>query len=328
MSWGEPSAQPPYDPNNPYGQQQIPQQPQAPQGPQGPQSGWAQPSGAGYTQPMPDPSGYGPQQQYPYESQGSFPQQPGYPQQQPQPGYPAPEYAPYPPPPKKGNGALVASVVAAVLVVGGGITAAVMLTGKSNNPSPSANGSSQSSLVSPSANAGSPSAAASPSAAPDPGSSSSLTVPSSVSGLTLLTSSAATTAVTKMRTSLSSESQLYPDPVIGAYNDAGGNDVTTLFENQAIADLDPSAQSQLTDPSTVVSQLMSGAGISNAQSETTSADAGALSCGSRTVSGIDVVFCFWDDSTSFGGLEYYDSPSLSDAAATADAIRAASEGGS
>jgi hypothetical protein len=221
--------------------------------------------------------------------------------------------------------------VAAVLVVGGGITAAVMLTGKSNNPSPVADNSSQSSLVSPSAGTGaSQSAAASSSATPDSGSSSSLTVPTSVSGLTLLTDSAATSAVSKMRESLTSDSELYPDPVVGAYNDSSGNNVTTLFENQAIADLSSSTQDQLTgyDASTIVSQLMSGAGVSNAQSETTTASDGALSCGSRAVSSINVVFCFWDDTTSFGGLEYYDSPSLSDAAAAADAIRAASEGGS
>ena len=321
MSWGEPSGQSPYDPNNPYGQQQYPQQPQQPQVP-----GWGTPSGSGYPQPMPDSSGYGqgqPQQQpYPYDPSASgFPQQPGYgtqPGQPIQPGGPIqPGYGgeygayPQPPAPKKTNGALIATVVAAVLVVGSGIAAAVVLTGKSNNPSPVADQSSRPPVATSGATGGG-----------------SLSIPAGVSGMKLLDNSESKSAVSSMSTSLAGDKDLYPDPVIAAYNDGGGDNVTELFENQAIADLDSSTQSEFTsyDPSTVVSQLMTGAQISNAEDESTSASNGALSCGSRTVNSDDVVFCFWDDTTSFGGLEFFTSTSLSDDAAKADAIRAASEG--
>ncbi|MBR7836294.1 hypothetical protein KDL01_23655 [Actinospica durhamensis] len=290
---------------------------------------------------MSDSSGYGqgqpqqPQQQpYPYDPSASgFPQQPGYGAQpgqpiQPggpiQPGYGG-EHGGYPQPlaPKKTNGALIATVVAAVLVVGGGIAAAVVLTGKSNNPSPVADQSSRPPVATSGATGG-----ASPSSASTSTGSGSLSIPASVSGMKLLDDSESKSAVSSMSTSLAGDKDLYPDPVIAAYNDGGGDNVTELFENQAIADLDSSTQSEFTsyDPSTVVSQLMTGAQISNAEDESTTASNGALSCGSRTVNSIDVVFCFWDDTTSFGGLEFFTSTSLSDDAAKADAIRAASEG--
>ena len=285
---------------------------------------------------MPDSSGYGqaqPQQPYPYDAgSGGFPSQPGYGQQPGQPGIPiqpgyGTEYGGYPPPKKKSNGPLIATVVAAVLVVGGGITAAVVLTGKSNNPTPVADQSSRPPVVTESATGGSSPSANSSS---DSTGSSTLTTPASVSGMKLLDDSEAKSAVSSMSTSLAADKDLYPDPVIAAYNDGGGDNVTELFENQAISDLDSSTQSEFTsyDPSTVVSQLMTGAQISNAQDESTSASDGALSCGSRSVNSVDVVFCFWDDTTSFGGLEFFDSTSVSDDANKADAIRAASEGGS
>jgi hypothetical protein len=281
---------------------------------------------------MPDPSAYGqvpqpqPQQPqaYPYDPQsGGYPQQPGQQPGYPQPAYGQPEYPGYPQPPvKKSNTALIATVAAAVLVVGGGITAALMLTGKSS-PTPHAGGTSSQAVVTPS-----PSASSSPSSDASPSASGSLTIPTSVSGLTLLDNADAKDAVAQMRKSLTSDAELYPDPVIAAYNDGGGDNVTELFENQALADLGSSGKDALSgySSSDIVSQLMTGAGISNAKDEQTSATDGALSCGSRKLNSVDVVFCFWDDNTSFGGVEFFNSASLSDDAATADSVRAASEG--
>lgn len=316
MSWGEPSGQTPYDPNNPYAQQPYPQQP-APQPPQPQNPAWGQQSG--YTQPMPDPSGYGqgqPQQPqpYPYDAQSGGYQQPGYGQ----PVYGQPQYPVYPQPPKKNNTGLILTVVAAVLVAGGGITAAVVLTGKSstNNLHPVADG-----TTGASASAQASGSASTPSSV-------SLSVPKSVSGLTLLSNSDAKSTVASMRSSLAKDSELYPDPVIAAYNDDGDTDVTELFEAQAISDLGSAGKDDLSgyDPSTFVSELMTGSEIDNAEDEDTTASDGALSCGSREIDDIDVVFCYWDDDTSFGGLEVFDSDSLDDAAVTADAIRAAAEG--
>lgn len=319
MSWGEPSGQTPYDPNNPYAQQPYPQQP-VPQPPQPQSPAWGQQSG--YTQPMPDPSGYGqggPQQPqtYPYDPQSGGYQQPGYGQ----PVYGQPQYPAYPQPPKKSNAGLILTVVAAVLVAGGGITAAVVLTGKpsTSNLNPVADGT-------PTATSGASSAASSSASA---SSSSPLSIPQSVSGLTLLDDSDAKSAVASMRSSLAKDSELYPDPVIAAYNDDGDTNVTELFEAQAISELGSTGKDDLAgyDPSTFVSELMTGSEIDNAEDEDTTASDGALSCGSRKVDDIDVVFCYWDDDTSFGGLEVFDSNSLDDAAVTADAIRAAAEGG-
>lgn len=325
MSWGDSSGQTPYDPNNPYAQQAYPQRP--PQQPQNPS--WGQQGG--YPQPMPDQSGYGqvpqqqplPQQQpYPYDAQSGGYQAPGYGQ----PAYGPPQYPNYAPP-KKTNGALIATVVAAVLVAGGGITAAVMLTGKSNNPSLVANG--QSSAGASSSASGSPSASPTGDSSTDDSSdsNSSLHIPSSVSGLTLLNNSDAKSAVSSTREELT-ESDLYPDPVVAAYNDDGDDEVTELFEAQAISQLGSSGKDEVSkfDPSSFVATMMKGSDITNAEDEDTSASDGALSCGSREVNDVDVVFCYWDDDTSFGGLEVFDSDSLDDAAATADEIRAAAEG--
>lgn len=313
----------------------MPQPPQAP--------AWGQQSAAGYTQPLPDQSGYGqgqpsppqpqpqplPQQQqpqpYPYDMQSGGYQQPGYAQ----PGYE--QYPNYPQQPaKKNNNALIASVVAAVLVVGGGITAAVMLTGKSSNNTPLAGGSHSAAAVTPTAGASSTADAQASSEASSRASSaasSSLTTPTSVGGLTLLTNSTAQQAVSSLRKDLGSEADLFPAPVVAVYNDSGGDDVTEMLEAQAFADMSSASREELSgDPSTIVAQLASGAGIDNAKQEDTTATDGALSCGSRSIDSSDVTFCFWYDDTSFGWLDFLDSTSLSDDAATADEVRAAVEG--
>jgi hypothetical protein len=279
-------------PNPPYGQQQPQAQPQ--------------------------------QQPYPYDAQPG-----GYPQTYPQQGYGQPEYPGYPQQPvKKSNNALIATVAAAVLVVGGGIAAAVMLTGKSDNPTPTAGGGSSQAVSTQSASADSSSPSPSSQNSDSSSSGGKLVIPKSVSGLKLLSNTDAKSAVKSMSDSLAEDSELYPDPVIGAYNDGGGDNVTELFENQAIADLGSAGQDELSsyDAATIVSQLMTGAGINNAKDEDTTASDGALSCGSRKVNSVSVTFCFWDDNTSFGGLEFFDTGTLSHQAAAADAIRQASEG--
>ena len=312
MSWGEPQ-QPSYDPNNPYGQppQQPYQQPQPqPQVPQ-PQPGWGQPtfggdsgSGSGFVPPapMPGPNDYGQAPTNPFETPGAPFGQPGQ-----QPGYGQPEFAQYPAPApaKKGNGVFVGIVVGALVVVGGGIAAAVVLSGKHNNPSPNPSGSSTVVAVG------------------------SLTAPASVSGLTKLSGSIADKAVSAMKTSLASEQDLYPDPVIAAYNDSSGDNMTTILIDQAMSQLSASDQSQLTSIGTasdIVSEIMTGAGVSNAQSETTSAGNGALSCGTKVENGITATICIWYDSTDFGTLQYFDGTSPATAAPVADAVRAAAEG--
>lgn len=316
----------------------MPQPPQAP--------AWGQQSAAGYTQPLPDQSGYGQNQPLPQQPQPQ-PQQPPQPQAYPydvqsggyqQPGFAQPGYEQYPgypqQPAKKNNNALIASVVAAVLVVGGGITAAVMLTGKSSNNTPLAGGSHSAAAVTPTAatsstadtQAGSDASSEASSGASS-AASSSLTTPTSVGGLKLLTNSTAQEAVRTLRKDLGSEADLFPAPVVAVYNDNGGDDVTEMLEAQAFADMSSSSRDELSgDPSTIVAQLASGAGIDDAKQEDTTATDGALSCGSRTVDSSTVTFCFWYDDTSFGWLDFLGSTSLSDDAATADKVRAALEG--
>lgn len=314
MSWGEPQ-QPSYDPNNPYGQpaQQPYQQPQPqPQAPRE-QPGWAQPtfgggsaSGSGFTPPAPapGPNDYGQAPTNPFEAPGApFGQQPGYGQ----PGYGQPEFPQYqaPAPAKKGNGMFVGIVVGALVVVGGGIAAAVVLTGKHNSPSPNPTGSST--VVA----AGS------------------LSAPAKVSSLTKLSGSTADKAVSAMKTSLASEKELYPNPVIAAYNDGGGDNMTTILIDQAMSQLSTSYQSQLTSigsASDIVSEIMTGAGVSDAQSETTSASDGALSCGTKAENSLTATICVWYDGKDFGTLQYFDGTSPAGAAPVADAVRAAAEG--
>ena len=295
--------------------------------PQQDQPGWTQPfdSGPGYTQPMPDPNNpYGqPPQQYPYGQQ-PYPQQPyGQPPygQPPygQPPYGQPVFPPYPaPPPKKGNGAFVAILVVALVVVGGGIAAAVVLTGNhTSNPV--------------AASTASVSIADTATAASTGGSSNAtkLTAPKSVQGLSLLSNSVAQQEVASMRSTLSTDKQIYPDPVVAAYNDGGGDNVTTVLIDQAMSDLSASNQSQLTasgSAADVVSETMTGAGVSNAQTEATNANTGALSCGTKQENGATVTICVWYDETSFGTLQYLDGTSPSAAAPIADAVRAAAEG--
>ena len=286
MSWGEPQ-QPPYDPNNPYGQQQ-PQQPSYPQQPQPqpqqPEWGQSQPFGSapGYTQ----PGGYGgPADQYPQQ------------------GYGQPGYAPYPPqPPKKGNGLFIGIVVGALVVVGGGIAAAVALTGNGGGPGPGPTDTAVAAVK--------------------------LTAPASVQDLTKLTGSTADDAVSSMRDSLSGESEEYPDPVLAAYNDSSGDNVTTILVDQAMADLSSDNQSELTSSgsaSDIVSEIMTGADVSDAQSQDTDASDGALSCGTTKENDSDVTICVWYDHTSFGMLQFFDDTSVDDAAPLADAVRAAAE---
>ncbi|HEX4787445.1 MAG TPA: hypothetical protein VH372_03210 [Actinospica sp.] len=303
MSWGDPQ-QPPYDPNNPYGQpQQQPQQPaydpnnpygqqpqqqppmqMPPQTPgQQPQGGWATPqsyygTGPGYTQPM----------------DGSYPQQ----------GYGQPEFPQYPvQPPKKNNGLFIGIVVGALVVVGGGIAAAVALTGNHGN-SPSS----------------SPTATVVAAAQ--------ITAPAGVQGLTKLSGSVADSAVSRMKSSLSSESEEYPDPVLGAYNDAGGADVTTILVDEAMDKLSAADQAQLKssgNAAAIVDDIMSGAGVSDAVPETTGAGNGALSCGTKDEDDTTVTICVWYDVKTFGTLQYVDGTSPNDAAPAADAIRSAAE---
>jgi len=330
MSWGEPQ-QPPYDPNNPYGQPQQPYQ----QGGQPQQPGvdptvpvWGAPpadSGAGYTQPMPDPnSPYGQPQQNPFGApaapygQPPVYGQPGYGQQ---PMYGQPEFAQYPAaPPKKGNGMFIAILVGALVVIGGGVGAAIVLTGNHKN-TPLAGPTTSSSVLTSS----SPTTAASSASS----SSGSLAAPSSVQGLTELQNSVAQSAVTAMKSSLSADADLYPDPLLAAYNDAGGDNVTTILVDQAMSDLTASNQAELTSSgsaSDVVSEIMTGAGVSDAQTESTNASDGALSCGTKVESGTKVTICVWYDQTTFGTLQYLDGTSPSTAAPVADAVRAAAEG--
>jgi hypothetical protein len=302
MSWGEPQQppydpnnpygqpqQPAYDPNNPYGQQQPPQQqPMPPQTPgQQPQGGWA----------TPQPFGTGAGYTQPMD--GSYPQQ----------GYGQPEFPQYPSqPPKKNNGLFVGIVVGALVVVGGGITAAVVLTGKhGNSPTPGPTATVTSTVV----------AAAQ------------VTAPASVEGLTKLSGSVADSAVSRMKSSLASEAEEYPDPVLGAYNDGGGTDVTTILVDEAMDKLSAADQAQLTssgDASDIVDDIMSGAGVSDALPEDTTADDGALSCGTKNEDGTDVTICVWYDVKTFGTLQYVDGTTPDKAAPAADAIRSAAEG--
>ena len=328
MSWGEPQ-QPPYDPNNPYGQQQpYPQggQPQPGPGPtqpmgwdpQGQSQSYGGASGSGYAQPVPDPNNpYGQPPQNPF---GAPPapspygaQQPGY--GQPvygQPGYGQPEYPPYPAaPPKKSNGRFVAILVAAIVVVGGGIGALIVATSHhSDNTVP---------VAGPTAH---------PTTHATTVSSGPLSTPSSVQGLTLLQNSVAQQAVSTMKSSLSSDADLYPDPVIAAYNDGGGNNVTTVVVDQAMSSLSSTNQANLNasgSASDVVADIMTGAGVSNAQTETTNATDGALSCGTKDLDDTKQTICVWYDQTTFGILEYFDGTSAGTAAPVADALRAAAE---
>jgi hypothetical protein len=330
MSWGEPQ-QPPYDPNNPYGQQQQPYQQgdQPQQGQQGAPSGWGQPSnsGSGYTQPMQDQGNpYGqPQQQNAFGAPGQPYGQQQYAQQygQPygQPAYGQPAYTGFPaPPPKKGNATFVALLVGGLVVVGGGIAAAVVLTGNhSNNP---VAGPTASVSISTTGSAGSSASASTATG------STKLAAPTDLQGLTLLSNSVAQQDLSSMKSSLSADAQLYPDPVLAAYNDGGGNDVTTILVDQAMSDLSSTDQTELTSSGSaanVVSQIMTGAGVSNAQTETTDASDGALSCGTKDESGTNVTICVWFDQTTFGTLQYLDGTKPSTAAPVADAIRAAAE---
>jgi hypothetical protein len=313
MSWGEPQP-PPYDPNDPYGQQRPYQQGNQPQQAQ---PGWTQPydTGPGYTQPMPDPNNpYGqPQQPYPYGQQ-QYPQQPYG-----QPPYGQPDFTAYPAqPPKKGNGAFIAVLVGALVVVGGGIAAAVVLTG--NHTSNPVAGPTASVPIADTATATSTGGSSN---------STKLSAPASVQGLSLLSNSVAQQEVTSMRSTLSTDTQIYPDPIVAAYNDGGGDNVTTVLIDQAMSDLSASNQSQLTasgSAADVVSETMTGAGVGNAQTEATNANTGALSCGTKQESGSTVTICVWYDQTTFGTLQYLDGTSPSSAAPIADAVRAAAEG--
>jgi hypothetical protein len=132
-----------------------------------------------------------------------------------------------------------------------------------------------------------------------------------------------------MRSTLSTDTQIYPDPVVAAYNDGGGDNVTTVLIDQAMSDLSASNQSQLTasgSAADVVSETMTGAGVGNAQTEATNANTGALSCGTKQENSSTVTICVWYDQTSFGTLQYLDGTSPSSAAPIADAVRAAAEG--
>lgn len=330
MSWGE-QQQPPYDPNNPYGQQQPYPGNQPQPGPQQEptQPAWGQPydSGAGYTQPMADPNNPYGQQNNPYGQQPAQQNPFGAPQYGQQPGYGQPDYGyPTPPPPKKGNGAFVAMLVGGLVVVGGGIAAAVVLTGNHHSSSPVAGPSASSSVVAQSSSTAS--AAASSSSTDGSSGSTTLSAPDSVDGLTLLNNSVAKKAVSSMKDSLSDDSELYPDPVLAAYNDSSGSDVTTILVDQSMADLSSDDQSELTGAGSaadVVSEIMSGAGVSDAQDEDTDASDGALSCGTKDESGTKVTICVWYDGTSFGTLQFLDGTSTDDAAPLADAVRAAAE---
>lgn len=299
MSWGD--QQQPYDPNNPYGQQQ-PQQPFAPPQPQ---------------QPVQQPPAWGAPQQ-PYESGAGYPQGPQtspYPQ-----AYGQPEFGQYPAPPKKGNGLFIGLVVGALVVVGGGITAALLLTGNHTHTDAGGGGTSTATATASASSAGGGGGG---------GESVSLAAPDSVQGLTLLKGSVADAAVAQMKSSLSGESEEYPAPLLAAYNDAGGNDVTTILVDEAMDKLSASDQSQLKsagDATAVVAEIMSGAGVSDAQPQSTDASDGALSCGTKDESGTNVTICVWYDVKTFGTLQYVDETSVGDAAPIADAIRAAAEG--
>ena len=314
MSWGDP--QQPYEQNHPYGQQ-----PQQPYGqPQQPFGQAQQPPQQSQQQPLqpPQPQGWAAPQQ-PYNSGSGFPQNPQAPQTAPYPqgGYGQPEFAQYPlqpQPPKKGNGVFIGIVVGALLVVGGGITAAVVLTGKHTDTTAGA-GSSSTATVSTSASSGG-------------GTAVTLSAPDGVQGLTKLNGTVADAAVNQMKASLAGESEEYPDPVLGAYNDAGGNDVTTILVDQAMDKLSAADQTQLKDAgdaTAVVAEIMSGAGVSDAQPQTTSAADGALSCGTKDESGTNVTICVWYDVKTFGTLQYVDNTTVGDAAPAADAVRAAAE---
>ena len=346
MSWGDPQQQPPYDPNDPYGQQQQPyqqpggqpQQPgQAPTQPMGwdgqsQAQSYGAGSGPGYPQqPMPDPNNpYGQSQQNPFgappaPSPYGQPQQPvygqpGYGQYDQsgygQPGYGQPDFAPYPgTPPKKSNTRFVALLVAGIVVVGGGIGVAVALSGSSHNTP----------VAGPTSNPKSPTAAASGTSS----ASAALTTPASVQGLTLLQNSDGQQAVSTMKSSLATDADLYPNPVIAAYNDGGGDNVTTVLVDQAMASLSSSNQSELNaagSASDVVADIMTGAGVSDAKTETTNATDGALSCGTKNQDDTKQTICVWYDQTTFGILEYFDGTSVGTAAPVADALRAAAEG--
>ena len=193
--------------------------------------------------------------------------------------------------PRRGRGVLIG--VGALVLVGGGITA-VLLTGRQHAATAVA-----------------------------------LTAPSNINGLTQLTGTNGTEAVSAMRHGLSGGPVQFPDPLLAAYNDHGGNTLTTLLIDEPTDKLSTAQQSQLTSLGSarqIVAALISGIGVKDPQAEPTDAADGALSCGSENQSGTEVTVCFWYDGTTFGSLQYLDGTSASVAGPVADAVRAAAEG--
>jgi hypothetical protein len=272
------------------------------------------------------PSPYGtPQQPYdapPYgaaQSPYGAPQQPyGAPQQP----YGAPQpYGTPPPPPKKGNGLLIGLVVGAVVIIGGGVGAyiafhksAPIVPVSQSTSQPPAAGTATTSPADPTTDP-----ATTP--ADDDGDSGTVSLPQSVDGYSVIDNSTTEGTVSQIKQNEASSS-VFTSPVIAVY----GTDSSLPFVNfvdQAVTDDSPVANDS---PDSVVSELLNESSVSGIQAEDTSADDGALSCGTITVSNGTANTCAWDDENSVGFIDFNTQISISAGASLADDLRSAAEG--
>ena len=345
MSWGEPPQQQPNPEQGPYGQDPYGQWGQ-PAGPEG-----APPYGS---PPAQDPSYHdAPTQMYGSAQPPQPPQQPPYgpppgqygaPQQQPPYGGPADPYGapqqpygaqtppygapqgqfgyPAAPPPKKGNGLVIGLVVAAVVIIGGGV-GGYLAFHKSTPTTPVAQN-----TTAPAVNGGSPSGGAATTPPTTPADSGTMTLSASAGSLTQVTTPAANTEVASVKTGVTSGGgSAYDNALFGAYGPTSNGDPTVVLVAQPFSNLDASDASDFesTSPSDAVSQIMSSAGATNVQPETSSDPDAALSCGDLNASGQSVLTCVWDDSVGFGFGYFFNSEDATTAASQTDALRAAAE---
>lgn len=326
----DPGQQPQYPGQG--GQPQYPAQPGQSQQPYPQQGGWQQPQGQ---QSYPQQSPFGDAQQGWQQPQPQFGQDPqqGWQQQpygggQPDYGYPAPQQ------PKKGNKGLIIGLVVAVVVIGGGVGTYFAVSGGSKTQNTASDGGTSPAATGTASVSTSASASASATGGSGGGSGSggTITLPASADGLQLLTTSTAKDEVSRVRSGVDQGGAVYSKALIGAYGPKADGGYRVVVVDQPFSNLSSDYQSQFSTlgPSAFVQQLTSGMSMSDAQTETTSASDGALSCGDLSASGQKILTCVWDDGQSFGLAYFYDTyftTSTSAAGQYADAIRSASEGG-
>jgi hypothetical protein len=347
MSWGESPQQQPNPEQDPYSPWGAP-----PAGPEGTIPFGAQPPPA---QPYPGqsvhdaqtqvygslppgqsqqygpqagpPSPYGaPQQPYDAPPYGAAQSPYGAPQQPygaPAPQYGVPQtYGTPPPPPKKGNGLLIGLVVGAVVIIGGGVGAYIAFH-KSTPPTVPVGQSTSQPPVAGTATTSPADPTTDPATTPadDDGDSGTVSLPQSVDGYSVIDNSTTAGTVSQIKQNESSSS-VFTSPVIAVY----GTDSSLPFVNfvdQAVTDDSPVANDS---PDSVVSELLSESSVSGIQAEDTSADDGALSCGTITVSNGTANTCAWDDGNSVGFIDFNTQISISAGASLADDLRSAAEG--